>query len=234
MEQESNNKIRAIITGVTGMVGEGVLLECLKHPQVEAVLVINRKPCGFVHPKLKEIIHADFFDLSAIEGHLSGYNACYFCLGVSSVGMKEPEYTRLTYTLTMHVAETLSRLNRDMTFTYVSGAGTDSTEKGSSMWARVKGKTENDLMKLPFKQVFAFRPGLMKAAPGAKNTPKLYRYLGWLYPFFHLLLPNSSCLLSEVGQAMINVTLNGFEKNILEVRDIVAVTGLDEGARNKD
>ncbi|MEO6521759.1 MAG: NAD-dependent epimerase/dehydratase family protein [Mucilaginibacter sp.] len=221
-----DNKIRAIITGVTGMVGEGVLMECLKHPQVEAVLVINRKPCGFVHPKLKEIIHGDFFDLSAIEGQLSGYNACYFCLGVSSVGMKEPEYTKLTYDLTMNFARTVSRLNTDMTFTYVSGAQTDSTEKGKSMWARVKGKTENDLMKLPFKQAFAFRPGLMKAAPDAKNTPKLYRYLSWLYPFLHTVFPNSSCLLSEVGQAMINVTLHGFEKNILEVRDIVAAAKL--------
>jgi len=217
-----DNKIRAIVTGVTGMVGEGVLQECLKHPQVEAVLVINRKPCGFVHPKLKEIIHADFFDLSAIENQLSGYNACYFCLGVSSVGMKEPEYTKVTYTLTMHVAETLSSLNNDMTFTYVSGAGTDSTEKGGSMWARVKGKTENDLIKLPFKQVFAFRPGLMKAAPGAKNVPSFYKYLSWLYPALHAVFPNSSCLLSEVGLAMINVTLHGFEKNILEVKDIVA------------
>lgn len=225
MEQNSDTKIRVIVTGATGMVGEGVLNECLNHPMVEAVLIVNRKPSGFTHAKLKEVLHGDFFDLSAIEEQLVGYNACYFCLGVSSVGMKEPEYTKLTYDLTLNFAKTLSRLNSDMTFTYISGAGTDSTEQGKTMWARVKGKTENDLAKLPFKQEFNFRPGLMKAAPGARNTPKLYNYLGWLYPFLHLLFPNSSCLLSEVGQAMINVTLRGFDKNILEVRDIVVAAG---------
>ena len=134
--------------------------------------------------------------------------------------MKEPEYTKLTYTLTMNVAETLSRLNKDMTFCYISGTGTDSTEKGKLMWARVKGKTENDLAKLPFKQEFNFRPGFMKAADGAKNVLKLYKYLGWLYPVLKLLSPNSVCTLAEVGQAMINVTLNGYETNILEVKDI--------------
>lgn len=213
--------IKAIVTGVTGMVGEGVLQECLNHPQVKTVLVVNRKPCGVTHPKLKEIIHKDFFDLSAIEDQLAGYNACYFCLGVSSVGMKEPEYYNLTYNLTLHVAQTLSKLNPDMTFCYVSGASTDSTEKGKSMWARVKGKTENDLMKLPFKQVFAFRPGLMKAAKGAKNVPAIYKSLRWLYPVLHWLFPSKSCDLAEVGQAMINVTLFGYGRKILEVRDIV-------------
>ncbi|HTD99418.1 MAG TPA: NAD-dependent epimerase/dehydratase family protein [Mucilaginibacter sp.] len=214
-------KIKTIITGATGMVGEGVLLECLNHPQIEAVLVINRKSCGYTHPKLKEVIHADFFDLSAIESQLSGYNACYFCAGVSSVGMKEPEYYKLTYTMTLNVAQTLSKLNPDMTFCYVSGAGTDSTEKGSSMWARVKGKTENDLAKLPFKQAFAFRPGLMKPTKGQKNILSLYKYLGWLYPIIHALFPGTACTLAEVGQAMINVTLHGFEKQVLEVKDIV-------------
>src|ERR1700744_361980 len=201
-----DTKIRAIVTGATGMVGEGVLIECLQHPEVEAVLGINRKPCGVTHSKLKEIIHKDFFDLSAIEGQLAGYNACYFCLGVSSVGMKEPEYYKLTHTLTLNVAQTLSRLNPGMTFCYVSGASTDSTEKGKSMWARVKGKTENDLAKLPFKQVFAFRPGYMKATEGQKNTPSLYKYLGWLYPVFKILTPNMTSTLAQVGQAMINAT----------------------------
>jgi hypothetical protein len=215
-------KIKAIVTGVTGMVGEGVLTECLQDTRVEAVLVINRKPCGVSHPKLKEIIHKDFFDLSAIEDQLSGYNACYFCLGVSSVGMKEPEYYKLTYTLTMHVAQTLSKLNSDMTFCYISGASTDSTEQGRSMWARVKGKTENDLMKLPFKQVFAFRPGMMKAHKGAKNTLTLYKYLSWLYPIIKALAPNSACTLAEVGQAMINVTLHGYGTRVLEVRAIIS------------
>jgi uncharacterized protein YbjT (DUF2867 family) len=214
-------KIKAIITGATGMVGEGVLHECLLNSNVASVLVINRKPCGVSHPKLKEIIHANFFDLSPIELHLTGYNACYFCAGVSSVGKKEDEFRRLTYDLTMHVAETLSRLNRDMTFCYISGAGTDSSEKGRMMWARVKGKTENDLMKLPFKKVYAFRPGFMKPTKGLKNTLKGYAILGWLYPALHALFPNSACKLSEVGLAMINLTMNGYEKSIIEVRDIV-------------
>src|SRR6266508_2253769 len=158
----SKDPIKAIITGATGMVGEGVLHICLNHPNVEQILVINRKPCGVQHPKLKEIIHTDFYNLSSIEDQLIGYNACFFCLGISSVGMKEADYFKVTYTLTMHVAETLSRHNPDMTFCYISGAGTDSTEKGRIMWARVKGKTENDLMKLPFRDVFAFRPGFIK------------------------------------------------------------------------
>ncbi|MGA3012548.1 MAG: NAD-dependent epimerase/dehydratase family protein, partial [Bacteroidales bacterium] len=128
-------KVRAIITGATGMVGEGVLHECLLHPDVEAVLVINRRPCGVSHDKLKEIIHSDLFDLSTIDNQLKGYNACFFCLGVSSIGMKEPEYTRISYTLTLNVAQTLSRLNPEMIFCYVSGAGTDITEKGRIMWA---------------------------------------------------------------------------------------------------
>jgi uncharacterized protein YbjT (DUF2867 family) len=218
-----DTKIRAIVTGATGMVGEGVLIECLQHPQVEQVLVINRKPCGVTHPKLKEIIHKDFFDLSAIEDQLSGYNACYFCLGVSSVGMKEPEYYKVTYTLTLNVAQTLSKLNPDMTFCYVSGAGTDSTEKGRSMWARVKGKTENDLAKLPFKQEFNFRPGFMKATEGQKNIIGLYKYISWLYPILRRFFPGTVSTLAEVGQAMINVTLHGYYKQILEVRDIVVV-----------
>jgi uncharacterized protein YbjT (DUF2867 family) len=214
-------QIKAIITGATGMVGEGVLMEALHHPDVEQVLVINRKPCGVSHPKLKEIIHSDFHNLTPIAGQLSGYNACFFCLGVSSVGMKEPEYTRMTYDLTLHVARVLSEKNRDMTFIYVSGASTDSTEQGSVMWARVKGKTENDLMKLPFKQVYAFRPGFMKAASDAKNTPKLYNAFAWLYPLLHPLFPGFMCTLSEVGEAMIKAVTKGYPKQVLEVKDIV-------------
>ena len=217
----AKEKIRAIITGTTGMVGEGVLHECLLSEDVESVLVINRKPCGITNPKLKEIIHADFFDLSAIENDLSGYNACYFCLGVSSIGMKEPEYTRLTYTLTMHVAGTLIRYNNDMVFCYVSGAATDSTEKGNSMWARVKGETENDLMKLPFKKVYAFRPGYMHPTKGLKNVNTYYKYITWMYPFFRKVFPNMVSTLAELGQAMINVTRFGYDKQILEVKDII-------------
>jgi uncharacterized protein YbjT (DUF2867 family) len=220
MTQQSTSKIRAIVTGATGMVGEGVLHECLQHDDVEQVLVINRKPCGVTHPKLKEIIHKDFFDFSSIGNQLSNYNACFFCLGVSSVGMKEPEYTRLTYTLTMHVAQTLSKLNPDMTFCYISGASTDSTEKGRMMWARVKGKTENDLMKLPFKQVYNFRPGVIQPTKGLKNTLSFYKYLGWLIPVIRLFAPNYIIRLKQLGIAMINAATKGYEKQILEVKDI--------------
>ena len=216
-------KIKVIITGATGMVGEGVLIEALNSPEVEQVLIINRKPSGFSHPKLKEIIHSNFFDISPIASQLSGYNACFFCLGVSSVGMKEPEYTHMTYDLTMHVAQVLAKQNPDMTFIYVSGASTDSSEKGSLMWARVKGKTENDLMKLPFKKVYAFRPGLMKAHRGAKNTPKFYKALEWSYPLIKALIPNMASTLAEVGQAMIKAVAQGYEKPVLEVKDIVAL-----------
>lgn len=224
MSTLQRSKIRAIITGSTGMVGEGVLLVCLQHPLVEKVLVINRKPCGRTHPKLKEIIHQNFFDLSPIESELSGYNACFFCLGVSSVGMKEEQYYKTTYTLTMNVAKVLCRLNAGMTFCYVSGGGTDSTEKGRMMWARVKGKTENDLMKLPFSQVFAFRPGYMHPMKEAKNTLKGYKWLGWLYPLFRTIFPNGTNRLEEVGLAMIEVASKGCTKKVLTPKDISALT----------
>ncbi len=202
------------------MVGEGVLHECLQSDDVEQVLILGRRPYGLVHPKVKEIVHADLYDLSAIEDQLRGYNACYFCLGTSSVGMSEEDFTKITYTLTMHVATVLSRQNADMTFCYVSGGGTDSTEKGRVMWARVKGRTENDLMKLPFKQVFNFRPGYMHPTPGLKNTLSYYKYLSWLYPVFKLLFPGFVTTLADLGRAMIQVTLRGYSKPHIEVRDI--------------
>ena len=216
-------KIRAIVTGATGMVGEGVLLECLNHPDVEQVLVINRKPVGRSHPKLREVIHADFFNLLPIESQLSGYNACFFCLGVSSVGMKEPEYRHLTYDLTLNVAQTLSKLNPDMTFGYISGAGTDSTEQGRSMWARVKGETENAIMRLPFKKAYMFRPGFLKPTEGQKNTLSWYKYIGWLYPIGRALYPAGFSTLTELGLAMIKSVSLGYEKPVLEVKDIVTL-----------
>jgi hypothetical protein len=216
-------KIRIIITGATGMVGEGILYECLQHPIVEAVLTINRKPCGVIHPKLKEIIHNDFYNFSTIENQLRGYNACFFCLGVSSIGMKQDDYYKITYSLTLHLAETLSKLNSDMTFCYVSGAGTDSSEKGRSKWAKIKGKTENDLMKLPFRQVFAFRPGFIKPTKGLKNALSFYRYIGWLFPIGRVLYPNGFCTLKEIGLAMINSVNVGYERNILEGNDIISL-----------
>ena len=164
------------------MVGEGVLHVCLHHPDVESVLVISRKPCGLKDDKLKEILHNDFFDYTTLGDRLKGYNACFFCLGVTSVGKTEEEYTRLTYDLAMAAARTLAHLNRDMTFCYVSGAGTDSSERGRSMWARVKGKTENDLAKLSFKAAYAFRPGFIKPIKGMKNTLAFAKPLGAVYP----------------------------------------------------
>lgn len=214
-------KIRAIVTGASGMVGEGVLKECLSSDKVEAILVIGRKSCGVVHPKVTEIIHSNFMDITAIGDQLKGYNACFFCLGVSSIGMKEPEYFKLTYRLTMHVAEVLVALNRDMTFCYVSGKGTDSTEQGRQMWARVKGKTENDLIKLPFKKVYHFRPGFLRPTPGLKNTLSMYRYINWAYPFLRWIFPAGFSTLKELGLAMINVGINGYPETILEVKDIV-------------
>lgn len=216
-------KIRAIITGATGMVGEGVLHECLLHPDVEAVLVINRRPCNVVHPKLTEIIHKDFYDLASVEASLQGYNACFFCLGVTSIGLNEEQYHRLTYDLTMNVAKVLARLNPDMIFCYVSGSGTDSTEKGRTMWARVKGKTENHLIQLPFKKAYMFRPGFMRPTPGLKNTLKGYAAFTWLYPVLRKLFPGFVSTLGEVGIAMIKSVSRGYEKQVLEVRDIVAL-----------
>jgi len=214
-------KVRTIITGSTGMVGEGVLHECLLHPDVEHVLVINRKPCGATHPKLKEIILPDFFDLSAIRGQLINYNACFFCLGVTSVGMKEPEYYHLTYELTMNMAQILSEQNNDMVFTYVSGAGTTNNENSKSMWIRVKGKTESALMKLPFKKAYMFRPGYMQPTKGLKNTQKIYYAISWMYPLLRFLFPPFVCTLKELGLAMIHTVTLGYEKPILEVKDIV-------------
>jgi uncharacterized protein YbjT (DUF2867 family) len=214
-------RIKAIITGATGMVGEGVLHECLQHEAVEQVLVINRKPCGVSHPKLKEIIHTNFHDLSPIKDQLQPYNACYFCLGVSSIGMKEAAYHHITYALTLHVASTLAELNPDMTFCYVSGAGTDSSEHGRTMWARVKGQTENDLLRLPFKQAYMFRPGFMQPTKGLKNALPMYKALSWMYPVWRALFPRYVTTLKEVGLAMINCVTKGYDKQILEVPDIV-------------
>ena len=213
-------KIRAILFGATGMVGEGVLLESLKHPNVESVLVIGRRPCNVKHPKLNELLHQDFFDYSTIKDKLQGYDACFFCLGVSSVGMKEVEYTRITYDLTMQAATTLSRLNPGMTFCYVSGTGTDSTEQGRLMWARVKGRTENRLAGLPFKAVYSFRPGLMKPTKGQKNVKTIFKVLGFSYPVWKFLSPKNVCTLEEVGLAMIRAVRVGYSKPILENLDI--------------
>jgi nucleoside-diphosphate-sugar epimerase len=214
--------VKVIITGATGMVGEGVLLECLNDPQVEQVLVVNRRPIGRSHIKLREIVHADFFNLPPIEQQLKGYDACFFCLGVSSVGMSKEEYKRITYDLTMNVATLLAKLNPEMTFCYVTGAGTDSSEQGRMAWARVKGATENALLRL-FPRAYMFRPGALKATAGQKNLPKIYRFLAWIYPIGRAIYPAGFCTLQELGRAMIQAASRGSAKRVLEVRDIAAL-----------
>jgi uncharacterized protein YbjT (DUF2867 family) len=217
--------IKTIVTGTTGMVGEGVLMECLNHPDVEEILVINRKPGGVSHPKLRELIHGDFFDLAPIERELAGFDACFFCLGVSSVGMSNEEYRHITYDLTLNVARLLARLNPETTFCYVTGAGTDSSEQGRVAWARVKGATENALARL-FKQAYMFRPGFMKATPGQRNVKSYYKFFAWLYPVGRALYPAGFCTLQEVGLAMINAARTGYPTRILEVADIVKLAKL--------
>ncbi len=202
------------------MVGEGVLHECLLHPQVEEVLVIGRKPCGYSHPKIKEIIMDDFFKISKHENELQGYDACFFCSGTSILRRTEGEYRKITYDMTLAVARILAARCPDMTFCYVSGAGTDSTENGKVLWARIKGKTENDLFRLPFKQVFAFRPGYIQPTKGLRHTLWFYKTCSWLYPVWRTLFPSFVSTLREVGVAMINATLYGYDRQILEVKDI--------------
>lgn len=213
-------KLKIIITGASGFVGEGVLLTVLMHPDVESVLVIGRRHCNVTHPKLIEILHKNFYNYSDIENMLKGYDACFFCLGVSSVGMKEDEYRKITYDLTMGMAKVLASNNPQMTFCYVSGTGTDSSEKGRLMWARIKGKTENDLMKLSFKDVYAFRPGLIKPLKEQKNIKLIYKSAKILYPVFKLIFPNAVSTVHDIGLAMINAVEKGYYKKILENRDI--------------
>ena len=211
--------MKVIITGTTGMVGEGVLFECLANPQIANVLSVSRKPIGMKHPKLKEYIVADFLALKEYDETLKAYDACFFCAGVSSVGMKEPEYTLITYETTVAFAKAVNPKS-EMTFAFISGAGTDSSEKGRLMWARVKGKTENALTKLPFMQVFAFRPGLMKFTEGQKNLSNTQKFMSWLFPVFNAFFPKTANTIRQLGQAMVYAAQNGYEKKVVEVSDI--------------
>ena len=214
--------MKVIITGTTGMVGKGVLIECLYHPKVESILIINRTSIGLKHPKLKEVIHSNFFNLTKIENELKGYDACFFCLGVSSMGMKEEEYHNLTYNLVINFAKTVYKLNPNMVFNYVSGQGTDSTEKGRIMWARVKGKTENTILKMGFKDAYMFRPGVILPEKGVKSKVKLWNILyAIMKPLFPLLENIKSITTSsKLGVAMINSVLQGFDKKYLENTEI--------------
>jgi len=219
--------VKVILLGATGMVGQGVLRECLLDPEVEGVLAIGRNATARQHEKLHEIVHNDLSDLSAIEGRLSGYDACFFCLGVSAVGMNEEAYRRVTYDLTISVARTLARLNPTMTFIYVSGANTDSTERGRMMWARVKGKTENALLQMPFKAAYMFRPGYIQPLHGIRTKTKwyeaFYAMMGPLYPVWKLLFPKYVTTTECIGRAMLNVAKRGALKSVLENQDINSI-----------
>lgn len=212
--------MNVIITGSTGMVGEGVLHVCLHDPRVEKVLAINRHSVGITSPKLEEIIHSDFYDLTPVEENLKGYDACFFCLGISSVGVIAEDYYETTYSLTMNVAETLVKKNPGMTFIYVSGQGTDGTEKGRLRWARIKGKTENDLRKMAFKKVYAYRPGFIKPIKGLRFSHKFYRYINWLFPVGKRLFPAGFNTLEEVGKSMIQVVEHGSPHFVIDGKEI--------------
>jgi hypothetical protein len=212
------------------MVGKGVLLECLDHGDVETVLSISRRPANLDHPKLKELIHTDFAEFESVADQLTGYDACYACMGVSAAGMSEEQYTRLTHGYTLALGRELYNINSGMTFNYVSGEGTDSTEKSRTMWARVKGKTENDLLRMGFKQAYMFRPGAIIPLRGIQPSSKLYRVLinnlKWLLKLMKKLSPQSVVDTTQIGLAMINVTTKGYSKKVLKPRDIQILAAL--------
>ena len=219
-----------LLFGATGMIGQGVLRECLLDADVQRVQTIGRTATGVRHPKLRELVHADLLSYASIEGELSGFDACFFCLGISSAGMNEADYTRVTYDITMAAAGTLSRLNPGMTFVFVSGAGTDSSERGRLMWARVKGKTENALLRMPFKAAYMFRPGVVQPLHGVQSKTAAYRMLYSiakpLLPLLRRLMPGLIITTEQMGRAMLIVAKHGTSKRILENRDINAVASM--------
>jgi uncharacterized protein YbjT (DUF2867 family) len=216
--------MKVILFGATGMVGQGVLRECLLDPGIDAVLAVGRSPLREQQPKLREIVQSDFTDYSAIESQLTGYDACFFCLGVSSIGMAEERYRHLTYDITLAAAKTLARLNPQMVFVYVTGRGTDSTERGSLMWARVKGKTENDLLKLPFKAAYMFRPAGIQPLHGIRSktawVQAIYVGAAPLLSLLNRMAPKYMTTTEQVGRAMIKVVREGYPKAMLESEDI--------------
>lgn len=223
------NWMKVILFGASGMVGQGALRELLNDADVSRVLAVGRSPTGQRHPKLKELIQEDVGDLGMIEQELRGYQACLFCLGVSAAGLSEPEYKRITYDLTLKVAQTLERLNPKMTFVYVSGGGTDATERGSVMWARVKGATENALLAMLFARAYMLRPGFIRPLHGAVSKTRWYRGLyalvGPAYPLLKRLFPGQVTTTEELGRAMLQLIKRGFTERVLENRDIVALAG---------
>jgi uncharacterized protein YbjT (DUF2867 family) len=224
--EEKRNAMKVLLFGATGMVGQGVLRACLQAADVELAVTLGRTPTGMSDPKLREIVQKDLSSYAGIEEHLKGFDACFFLLGVSSAGMKEADYERVTYGFAVAAAETLSRLNPGMTFIYVSGAGTDSSERGRVMWARVKGRTENALLRLPLK-AYMFRPGLIEPMDGIRSKTPAYRLLYGLakplLPLLHWALPNQVFTTREIGQAMLAVARRGSAKQVMETRDIRAV-----------
>ncbi|MEQ8517487.1 MAG: NAD-dependent epimerase/dehydratase family protein [Cytophagales bacterium] len=217
--------MKVLITGATGMIGKGVLLECLDHPQIEKVITLGRSALDMEHSKLEEIIHKDFKDYSSIKDKLQNIDAAYLCMGISAAGLSEAEYREITYEYTITLAKTLLKSNPEMTCTYVSGQGTDSSEKGRMMWARVKGKTENDLLNMGFKQAFMYRPGMIIPLKGIQSKTKLYQfmydYFMWLVKLVKFIAPKTVVNTTQIGQSMINVTLNGFAKRVLDPQDII-------------
>lgn len=219
--------MKVIITGTTGMIGEGILLECLAHPEITEVLSVSRKPTGKTHPKLKEYIVPDFLLLTDNDERLQGYDACFYCAGVSAVGRSEAEYTRITYDTTLNFAKAL-RPNANRSFVYVSGGGTDSTEQGKMMWARVKGKTENHLAQLPFKQTFGFRIGFVKPAANQSCVLPYYKYVAWLFPVVKRLLPNIYNTMGQVANAMVYLSQHGYPQRTIYVKDIHKINRLQQ------
>jgi uncharacterized protein YbjT (DUF2867 family) len=225
--------MNVLIFGATGMVGQGVLRECLRDAGVEHVVTVGRTATGIQDPKLREIVHADLTSYASIEAQLAGFNACFFCLGVSSVGMREADYERVTYDITLAAAQTLVRLNPGMTFVYVSGAGTDSSEGGRMMWARVKGKTENALLRLPFRAAYMFRPGAIQPLHGVRSKTAAYRVLysltAPLLPLLRRMFPGLILTTDQIGRAMLAVVRNGSPRKVLESRDIGALAPVEQG-----
>ena len=228
--------MKVVLFGATGMVGSGVLLECLDSPRVSSVVAVGRSASGRAHPKLREIIHTDFLDFGSISAELAGRDACFFCLGVSSAGMNERDYTRLTHDVTIAAANALLAASSQLTFIYVSGEGTDGTAKGRSMWARVKGRTENDLLAMPFKAAYMFRPGYIQPMRGVRSKTRLYQTLydlgGWLYPLLRVAVPRLVTTTVNVGRAMIEVAEEGYSKPILSSADINAVAAVGSSREN--
>lgn len=212
--------MKVIITGATGLVGEGVMLECLNNEKVSSVLMVNRRHFELTHPKLKECIISDFMKLDGFENELSGYDACFFCAGISSNGMSEAEYTHITFDVTTNFAKKLLSLNANMTFNYVSGGLTDTSEQGKMMWARVKGRTENTLKRMGFKGQYNYRPGYMKTMPGQQNVKFIFKIVNVLYPALIKIFPSYGGTVREVALSMIHVVEHGYPTNVLEVPDI--------------